>query len=372
MKVAILTLRLHKNYGGILQNYALNKVLTGLGHDVKTINIVWDIRPKGFHALMVYGKRILLSFLGRKKEIFYEKHLMEQDLLCNAELNRFKRTNIPLTEVFYVPGASMQQLNGRFDVFVVGSDQVWRPKYTRGIGKYFLDFLDDDKIIRFSYSASFGTSDNEYTYKQQEECGRLIRKFKGVSVRESSAIPLIKERLKWQVQPEQHIDPTFLLNKSHYLRFVHKNNRKGGLYNYILDTSNDKREVLEKISTSLNITPYTLLDCGLRNDSAQILHSMEDWLTAIANADFVFTDSFHGCVFSIIFNRPFLVYGNAERGKARFESLLGIFGLSDRYIDSSTDFSSDILTSTIDWNHVNEIINRERERSNDYFRRMLE
>ena len=371
MRIAIMTLRLHKNYGGILQNYALNKVLTNLGHDVKTVNIVWDIRPKGFHAVLVYCKRIMLLCLGKKTEVFREKRIMKQDLLTNVELNKFKQANIPLTEIFYVPGTPLRLLNEHFDAYVVGSDQVWRPKYTQGVGKYFLDFVNDDKIIRFSYSASFGTSENEYTQKQQEMCRNLIKKFKGVSVRENSAISLIQDKLKWKVNPVQHIDPTFLLSKEHYSQFLKKDDHNGGLYNYILDTNEDKMAVLQKIASGLNITPYTLLENGLSNDSAQVLKSMEDWLTAIANADFVFTDSFHGCVFSIIFNKPFLVYGNAERGKARFESLLDLFDLSNRYIDSSADFSADILASKIDWNHVNAIINKERDKSNEYFRRML-
>lgn len=366
-----MTLRLHKNYGGVLQNYALNKFLTNIGHEVRTVNIVWDIRPKGLHALLLYAKRIIMRLCGKDIDVFKEKHVMAQDKVCNAEITAFKRKYIPLTEIFFVPGTPFQNLNGRFDAFVVGSDQVWRPKYTNGIGKYFLNFVKDESVIRFSYSASFGSDDNEYSNKQQKECGKLIKKFKGVSVREKSAIPLIKTKLKWNVSPVQHIDPTFLLTKEDYGNFINPSNKEGGLYNYILDKNDDKENVLRRIANSLNLTPYTLLNESLSNESSQILRSVEDWISAIANADFVFTDSFHGCAFSIIFNKPFIIYGNTKRGKARFQSLLSLFGLEYRYINSSLELNKELLSVPIDWQRVNKIIGRERNRSLQYFNEML-
>lgn len=371
MRIAILTLRIHKNYGGVLQNYALNNILTSLGHEVKTVNIVWDIRPKGIHAMMVYSKRLLMKLTGKKVCIFKERQIMEQDKISNAQITAFKNKNIPLTEIYYVPGTPLHSLNGQFDAYVVGSDQVWRPQYTRGVTKYFLDFLTDEKAIRFSYSASFGSDDNEYSERQRRVCGRLIGKFKGVSVREESAINLIKDKLKWDVSPIRHIDPTFLLPQNDYRQFIHHLSKKGGLYNYILDTNDDKSTVLSRIASRLNLTPYTLLKGSLSNESDEVLSSVEDWLAAIASADFVFTDSFHGCAFSIIFNKPFLVYGNAQRGKARFSSLLSLFGLEERYIDNSSELIESLLISPINWERVNQIVYEERNRSLQYFKEML-
>ena len=371
MRIAILTLRLHKNYGGVLQNYALNKFLTDLGNDVKTINVVWDIRPKGVHALLVYFKRLLMLLYGKKVDLFKEKHIMEQDQISNAQIAEFKHKYIPMTEVYFVPGSPFQKLNRQFDAYVVGSDQVWRPKYTRGIEKYFFDFLTDSNAIRFSYSASFGSSDNEYSEKKRQICGELIKKFKGVSVREESAINLINAKLKWDVNPIQHIDPTFLLTQENYKQLILHPTKFGGLYNYILDNNHDKTMVLNKLSSRLNLTPYTLLKGSLSNESDEVLKSVEDWLSALAGADYVFTDSFHGCAFSIIFNKPFLVYGNAQRGKARFLSLLSLFGLEDRYIDASTDYKDSLMETPINWKRVNQIIIKERERSLCYFKEML-
>ena len=371
MKIGILTLRLHKNYGGILQNYALNKFLTDLGHEVKTINIVWDIRPKGFYAFLIYSKRFLMFLLGKRVNIFRERSIMEQDKISNEQITAFKQKYIPLTEVFLVPGTSFHKLNGRFDAFVVGSDQVWRPKYTKGVEKYFLDFLSDNQAIRLSYSASFGSSYNEYSEKQRQTCGKLIKLFKGVSVREKAAITLIKDSLLWEVNPIQHIDPTFLLERKVYEQFIQRNPNKGGLYNYILDSNDDKNIVLNKVANKLGLTPYTLLNGSLSNDSNQVLKSVEIWLTSIADAEFVYTDSYHGCVFSIIFNKPFLVYGNAQRGKARFESLLSLFGLEYRYIDTGSEFQEDSLMVPINWKQVNHIITKEKDRSLKYFKEML-
>lgn len=366
-----MTLRLHKNYGGILQNYALSKYLRDLGHDVKTVNIVWEIRPRGIHGLLVYAKRILMLMAGMKVDLFMEKHILEQDKITNIRINEFKQKYIPLTEVFYVPGTPFNMLNGRFDAFVVGSDQVWRPKYTRGIEKYFLDFVSDIKAKRLSYAASFGTSECEFSQAQNKKCGNLIKKFDCVSVREQSAIRLIKEKLNWGVNPLRHIDPTFLITREVYEKLISKKGQNGGLYYYILDESKDKMESLEIISKQLCLMPYSLLEGGLRNDGCQVLSRVEDWLSSIAYSDFVFTDSFHGCVFAIIFNKPFVVYGNEERGKARFESLLSIFGLESRYISSKKELTNVLLSEYINWDNVNNIIAEERERSKSFFIKYL-
>lgn len=86
----------------------------------------------------------------------------------------------------------------------------------------------------------------------------------------------------------------------------------------------------------------------------RIALSVSDWLKSLYYADFIFTDSFHGCVFSIIFNKPFVLYVNNQRGRARFDSLLTLFVLHDRVICKSDDLVSINLCKKIDWTHINE------------------
>ncbi len=373
MRIGILTLRLHKNYGGILQNYALSKVLEKLGHDVETINIFWDIRPKGIERIKVLLKRIIKKYILQKDvDIFEEEKILKEDVHTTVNTKRFKNTYIHLSkDVYIVPKDDFSKINDYYDAIVVGSDQVWRPRYTMGIKKYFLDFITKPNIKKLSYAASFGTETNEYTYKESAECGKLIEKFDGVSVREESAIKLITDSLKWNVLPQCHIDPTLLLEPSDYLFSGVIKKPTDNLFVYILDIDSMKQDAISVIANFLNITPYTLLTSGLSNNSTDIIPPIEDWLSGIMNAKFVITDSFHGCVFSILFHKPFIVYGNSERGMARFDSLLHTFGLEDRFINSPTQLSPSLLNAEIDWELVEKIRTKEKYRSFNYLQETL-
>lgn len=369
-----MTLRLHKNYGGILQNYALVKVLQSLGHEVNTINIFWDIRLKGFKRLKkIIGRTIKKYILLRKNtKIFREEAILLSDKKTTVNTSAFKFSHNNLTTKVYVePNANYKELENVYDAFVVGSDQVWRPRYTKGLYKYFLDFVTNPNIKKLSYAASFGCDENEYSDVQSKKCGDLIAKFDGVSVREESAIDLIKTIHKWNVEPIQHIDPTMLLDKSEYLNLISSKSKSNKVFIYVLDKSEDKQFAISAVSKVLQKDSFTLLPEGLKNDDETIIPPIEHWLESIAHSDFVITDSFHGAVFSIIFNTPFLVYGNSNRGKARFASLLRTFELEDRYIENSNEVTIDLLNKQIDWNRVNHIIQEERKKSFNYLQNIL-
>ena len=183
---------------------------------------------------------------------------------------------------------------------------------------------------------------------------------------------MIKDKLKWDVDVEWHIDPTMLLDATRYRKFFNTNNSSNQVFRYVLDIDQEKEKIISSVCDELLLPVYTLLPDGLRNDGDTIIPPVEDWLGAIANSRFVITDSFHGMVFSIIFNTPFIVCGNAERGSARFDSLLTLFGLQDRYVDSISSITNDLIHSKIDWHKVNERISEERNRSLLYIHSILD
>lgn len=109
--------------------------------------------------------------------------------------------------------------------------------------------------------------------------------------------------------------------------------KKGtGLFCYILDKTEDKEKAVRKISVAYSLDTYEIC-----LDGKEAYPSVEEWLRSFRDAEFVFTDSFHGCVFSLIFRKPFIAYGNAKRGMARFISLLKTFEQSNRLIKSSVE-----------------------------------
>ena len=113
----------------------------------------------------------------------------------------------------------------------------------------------------------------------------------------------------------------------------------------------------------LNAKNLSLLKC--------VQPPVENWLAGFRDSDFVVTDSFHACVFSILFHKPFFVIGNKARGMARFTSLLGQFGLSDRLINNFQDIVSDCLSYDIDFTSVDNLLKIERERSLSYLQNCL-
>src|SRR5690606_22627300 len=140
---------------------------------------------------------------------------------------------------------------GKFDIAVVGSDQVWRPKYSPDIYNYFGDFLGNKKQI-ISYAASFGVDNWEFTKKQTDICKKLVKKFKAVSVRESSAIDLCYQYLG--TDAELVLDPALLLSKDDYQKVIssYKGIKKNsGVLTYILDRNEAKAEIVSYVKHKL-------------------------------------------------------------------------------------------------------------------------
>lgn len=339
MKIGILTLPLHTNYGGILQAYALQTVLERMGHEV----VVFDIKRKYTLPLwkvpLTYIKRIIKKYIYKNNNIriFEEQYQQKTYPIISQHTQKFIDKHIHLYEVDSLNDVKEKE----FDTIIVGSDQVWRPKYFSSLFKTriedaFLNFTKDWKIKRIAYAASFGTDEWEYTSVQTEKCGELLKVFEAVSVREESGIKLCKEHFDKEV--EHVLDPTMLLTKEDYIKLFESANTPkspGTLLNYILDETPEKKEMICKIAKEKKLIPFKV-NSKIENPYApleeRIQPPIEQWLRGFYDAEFVVTDSFHACVFSILFNKPFVVIGNKERGMARFDSLLNMFGLEDRLI----------------------------------------
>lgn len=361
MKIGILTQPLLNNYGGLLQCFALQTILKRLGHETWVVqrcfekpnhNIFWRIfyYIRQFVKVLVGGKFIRLNPTNKLDYVKRNtKHFVNEYINPKTDIITTKEQ---LKKCHLVEG---------FDTYVVGSDQVWRPIYSPCITNYFLDFLSpQDKVKRISYAASFGVDEWEFSEEETSVCKDLLKLFDGVSVRENSATVLCEKYLG-RNDALHVLDPTMLLEKEDYIRIVEKENEPkspGNLFCYVLDESSEKKQVIETIANQIDAVPFTQMPkCKLTYENLRdrledcVYPSVTAWLRAFMDADMVVTDSFHGCVFSIIFNKPFWVIGNKGRGLARFNSLLSIFELQNRLIDID-NIPSDSL-SPIDWDKVN-------------------
>ena len=353
MKIAIVTQPLGPNLGGIIQNWALQQALKKLGHSPVTINYT-DFRPITASRrlrIMARNTRTLLKRCTGGYGRFYKP----DDNLPNSCNLQFISRNIIATG----PAEAYMPLDGA-GAYITGSDQVWRPRYNRGVlTDCFLGFTKDLPVKRISYAASFGTDSWEFTPAQTAECAALLKRFDAVSVRESGAVELCRRHLGCDAM--QVPDPTLLLQADDYRPICsEKPIADSYVATYFLDYDSLRRKALKKLcrpSEAVDINPHR--------------SSVSGWLGTIANARAVVTDSFHGAVFSIIFRRPFVVIANPDRGNSRLESLLDELGLRGRLI-SDPAMVSEAMAPEIDWAGVERILAGKRSQAFEFLTQALE
>lgn len=356
-KVAILTQPLGHNYGGVLQAYALQRYLIDIGCDVETFDRRKNESRLG-SAKMLF-RNVIKLLLGRIKSIPTRKrygYILEE--LASFRDKRVSMSRVMLTK----DDIRLYCKKNTIDAFIVGSDQVWRPRYSPSILDFYLDFADDvgNGAKRIAYAASFGVDNWEYSEELTDKCKNLARKFDHLSVRERSAVLLCKE--KFGIDAKLVLDPTMLLENEDYLPLmqnVKESGFQGRLLSYVLDPAPEKRSIADAVAKVLDlegisIKPDKNIAQVRRRDLALCKYpSVETWLKAFHDSDFIVTDSFHGTAFAILFNKPFVSVANPGRGLARFESLLSQFDLLDRLVASPDQITRSLVESDIDWTTVN-------------------
>ena len=369
MKIGILTQPLHSNYGGLLQNYALQQTLVRTGHEVETID--WG-GGSGLHETLYRIKiRVLHTLFPNKyPQLKYRPNKKERAII-QRNTNHFINTYINHTEAMHSYEEFVKQASkGKYDAYVVGSDQCWRPCYNAFLSSMFLDFVQDKQVKRIAYAASFGTDKWEFTPQQTAVCALLAKKFDMVSVREDSGVKLCKEHLG--VDAVHVLDPTMLLTKEDYIQLIEKEKEPksdGTLFNYILDPDAKKSVFIQKVAKAKGLKAFQVLpkcqaEIRTKEDVKKriedcVFPGVTTWLRAFMDADMTIVDSFHGMVFSIIFNKPFWAIGNVSRGMSRFTSLLTMFHLEDRLLDADNLDDVD-FSKPIDWTMVNGILGEKR------------
>lgn len=340
-KIAILTQApLGTNYGNTLQAYALQEVLKKNKYDVTVLDRVKSEIYAITHWNLSQIKNEILNYIDKKNRLtpsVFNEIFKDHFQFVNEQINISERlhTDAELKKHFH---------KNKYDTVIVGSDQTWRPKYSPNIYNYFLDFLENNESIKkIAYASSFGTSEWEFNKEETHRCAELAKKFDAVSVREKSGVDLCYDYL--DVKAEWVLDPTLLLTKEDYKAVVNKKNlpKRSGLFSYVLDENDKITKTIEHIADILELEHFINQPKWRRNDktgkSLEELKypSVEGWLKAFDDADFIVTNSFHGTVFSIIFNKPFLTIVNTARGASRFKSLLEEFGLENRLIEENDD-----------------------------------
>ena len=335
MNICIVTQPLEQNYGAILQNFALQRILDKKGHSAITI----DFLPKQqslIRYLLSIIKTTLLLFSSKRRPFSKRTGAAYRKNFFDDFVKKYIKTTQTVRK--YSP-------NLLFDndakTVIVGSDQVWRPKFSFGLKDKFLYFCRNlNNIKRIAYAASFGVDKWEYSLKQTKICSCLAKMFTAISVREESGVKLCKDYLG--VDAVFVLDPTLLLDKRDYCNVCENvpAKKEKFLAAFVLDKNENVCSLCKTIAEEQGLVLKFFQD----GNNASL--SVSEWLAMFRDASYVVTDSFHGTVFSIIFEKNFKCVYNESRGAARFESLLKLYNSGK--LDEMREFSLNWLKNALE------------------------
>lgn len=357
MKIALLNLPFDNNYGGNLQRYALMHVLEGMGHNVTHLNLrVWHDKTSLLEKAFLIAKYCVLKVF--RKPINWNLYqrmfpLADYQEKCSS-VDPFYNKYIKHTEPIY-KNEDLAQYK-KYDCFMVGSDQVWcKSMAKKNLPTMFFSFLPED-VKRIAYSVSLGKDTNELTDEEIKMYAGLYNRFKAVSVRENSALVLF-EQYGWDMPKAiQTLDPTLLLSKDVYNKLIEQGKTtrpSGNVFCYVLDKSPEKHEFIDNFCRTKGLTPF-MFSIGRNSGN----HSIEQWLRSFRDSDYIITDSYHGFLFSIIFNKPFHLFKNETRGNARFDSVSESLG-----VDPNSEHQ--------DWSNINQKLKIMQEISISYLKNAI-
>lgn len=365
MKIAIITLLGHFNYGNRLQNYALQKFLANYVEIVETLWFEENYLPEIKRDNKTFFK-IILKFILDFKETRKNERNYGRDCIRQYNIKKFSDKYISIKYNYRID----EKLNDIYDYFIVGSDQVWNPNFWTKkkdfANKMFLKFAFKRK--RIAYAASIAIpeipKDKEQFFKDS------LNEMKAISMREKAGAELVKNLTGREVPVV--VDPTILLSKEEWQKIELKPewyNREKYILTYFLGNPSP---IIKSIAKKNNWKIYNLMD----KDNFDLYTSrVEEFIYLINHAQLVATDSFHACVFSILMNTPFLVVNRKEIGMAdmtsRIDTLMELFGYQDRYLVNDKCNLSDEEILNMDFSNVKDIQEREKRRSKDFLEKAL-
>lgn len=364
-KVGIITLNGYKNYGNRLQNYALQEAIKSIGFQAETILIDQGIqspptklqRMKNLFSLSVFKKIIRKIYATKNKKLIEDRTIKFKEF-SNKYIHE---TSYSISE----ESLPMEKLS-QYKSFITGSDQVWNPNYISGSSLYFLSFAPKSK--RISYAASFGVSNIQSDFR--EIFKKNLLEMNALAVREEQGANIIKELTGRDALVV--IDPTMLLTKEMW-RGIKKPFPKKPTTPYILtyflgEVSNNTKM---RVNTIAKEKKLEIVNLASLEDSKYYTADPSEFIDFIDSAEVFCTDSFHGVVFSILLETPFIVFerqGRLPSMNSRIETILSKFNFESRL---AKNISTNDQICNIDYSHVDNLLEQEREKAYNYLVKAL-
>ena len=380
-KVGLVTCYFKNNYGSMLQAYATKKFLDNNQIENETINIDYnkDFKKgkRRYYLTQITNFKFIKNKSGMIKLKFQKKlnkELGKNIAIRNRKYKEFRREiNLSRSNNNYIDLTN--QAKELYTDVVVGSDQLWLP--VNVVSDYYtLNWVPDD-INKVSYSTSFGFSSIPKKYNEMYK--KFLSRINHLSTREESGVKIIKDITNKDAKLV--CDPTILLTKEEWQKEI-KNEpiyKEKYILCYFLGNNIEHRKFAERLKektgykiVSLNHSDEYVKYSDTFCDYAPFDVGPKEWINLIENAEYVCTDSFHGTVFSILFNKKFFDFRRHNNKSkvstnSRIDSLLDVAGISKERILTGTEDIDKVLKYDIDYTKVNENIEKFRKESQDWF-----
>ena len=360
IKTATVTWISWNNYGSYLQAYALQRIITSMGYDNAIISDERIVYP---HSSITSGavpffKRVYIFFRRRLRRLsIHEQKTAE----INKRFLHFKKHFLVIENAFQ----KAEELDERYDIFIAGSDQIWVPTEDVFRPFYYLNFSQKKKI---SYAVSLNSA-GEYPESFKQRVSNLLQDFSYISVREESGKVLLGSFIDKPI--EVCLDPTLLLTPSEWDFLVSgkRARKKTYLLCYFLSYNKTFLEFARKYADEHHLhLMFIANDERYRYYADSLLAAGPcEFISAVKEASFILTDSFHGTVFSILYKKEFLTLkrfrGNCGSNQnERLKNLFSITGITGHFADEE-DINELISPRPINYEGVAKRINFEREKS---------
>lgn len=377
-KALIITITDYNNYGNQLQNYAMQEAIQKLNIDVTTLenNYIDQETTKIINSVpKITIKKIFQSVIVRTHNLITK--ILNKTLLKREYAEELKNIDKKIkkgqefAKKYIIKNVNEQKKEddffNSFDYTIIGSDQIWNPYFMKSLHIDFAQFTDKNK--KLSYAASLGV---EKIPKELEKIYRdNVNQIKYVSVRENRGKEILSEVTN-RDDIEVLIDPTMLITKEEWIKIEKKpeqlNEEKKYILNYFLgELSKERKAEIEKIAKENNCEIINILN----KKDPFYTSGPSEFLYLERNAFLICTDSFHSCVFAILFNTPFIVFNREDKSvnmNSRIDTLLSKFNLQERYYKGNLD--KKLLTAN--YEEAYSILEQERQKSFDFLKKSIE
>ena len=364
-KIGIVTFHNAHNYGAVLQVFALQNVLKE-ENDVEVINYR-NREVEAIYKIFRINKKNIFTIC---KSLFGDFIYYRKDKKRYKSFNEFINNNLNLSKE-YKNEKQLLDNPPKLDIYITGSDQVWNYSIAKNVNIYTLNFGGED-VKRISYAASIGEETFYSDYLEQYK--NNISKLDAISVREKSAQTYIQKLINKEVALT--LDPTLLIKKEEWDKYIidKKEKNEKYIFAYIVEDNEECFKILNYLS---GITGYKVIYAGRRNKNIKnILENAYsrgplDFISLIKNAEYVIATSFHATVFSILYHKKFWIIPHIKTG-GRVTSLLETLEIRNRAVDSLDEFKTKKYDEKIDYEKVDIILEKERQKSKKWLKNAID